>query len=106
MCAVTGRSPEDLIGTPFKDYFTDSHRAEDGIRKVLAEDRVTDYELTIRAKDGGENVVSYNATTFKGGRRTSTRGLRGRTRHHRAKTTRGANPPAKSRADGSYGFSQ
>ncbi len=24
MCAVTGRSPEDLIGTPFKDYFTDS----------------------------------------------------------------------------------
>jgi PAS domain S-box-containing protein len=66
MCAVTGRSPEDLIGTPFKDYFTNSHRAEDGIRKVLAEDRVTDYELTIRAKDGGENVVSYNATTFMG----------------------------------------
>ena len=66
MCAVTSRSPEDLIGTPFKDYFTNSHGAEDGIRKVLAEDRVTDYELTIRAKDGGENVVSYNATTFKG----------------------------------------
>src|SRR6266851_3960249 len=57
MCAVTSRSPEDLIGTPFKDYFTNSHGAEDG---------VTDYELTIRAKDGGENVVSYNATTFKG----------------------------------------
>src|SRR5713226_6487071 len=66
MCAVTSRSPEDLIGTPFKDYFTNSHGAEDGIRKVLAEDRVTDYELTIRAKDGGENMVSYNATTFKG----------------------------------------
>ena len=66
MCEITGRVREELIGTPFKDYFTDSKRAEDGIRKVLAEDRVTNYELTIRAKDGRETVVSYNATTFKG----------------------------------------
>ena len=66
MCSVTGRSREDLVGTPFKDYFTDRRRAEDGIRKVLAEDRVTNYELTISAADGKETVVSYNATTFKG----------------------------------------
>jgi PAS domain S-box-containing protein len=66
MCAVTGRSQEELIGTPFKDYFTDPKLAEDGIRQVLAEDRVTNYELTIRAKDGKTLVVSYNATTFKG----------------------------------------
>jgi PAS domain S-box-containing protein len=66
MCEVTGRSREELIGTPFKEYFTDPQRAEDGIRKVLSEDRVTNYELTIRAKDGKETVVSYNATTFKG----------------------------------------
>ena len=66
MCEVTGRSREELIGTPFKEYFTDPRRAEDGIRKVLAEDRVTNYELTIRAKDGKETVVSYNATTFRG----------------------------------------
>jgi PAS domain S-box-containing protein len=66
MCSVTGRSQEALIGTPFKNYFTDPQRAEDGIRKVLAEDRVTDYELTICSKDGKETVVSYNATTFKG----------------------------------------
>jgi PAS domain S-box-containing protein len=66
MCEITGRTREELIGTPFKDYFTDPKRAEDGIRKVLAEDRVTNYELTIRAKDGRETVVSYNATTFKG----------------------------------------
>ena len=66
MCAITGRTRAELIGTPFKDYFTDAQRAQDGIRKVLAEDRVTNYELTIRSKDGRETVVSYNATTFKG----------------------------------------
>ncbi|MBI2218759.1 MAG: PAS domain S-box protein [Candidatus Rokubacteria bacterium] len=33
---------------------------------MLAEGRVTNYELTIRAKDGKETVVSYNATTFRG----------------------------------------
>jgi len=66
MCEITGRTREDLIGTPFKDYFTDPQRAEDGIRRVLAEGQVTNYELTIRAKDGAETVVSYNATTFKG----------------------------------------
>ncbi len=66
MCAITGQGREELIGTPFKDYFIQPKRAEDGIRKVLAEGRVTDYELTIRAQDGRETVVSYNATTFKG----------------------------------------
>jgi PAS domain S-box-containing protein len=66
MCEVTGRTRDELVGTPFKDYFTDPQRAEDGIRRVLAEDRVTNYELTIRATDGRETVVSYNATTFKG----------------------------------------
>jgi PAS domain S-box-containing protein len=65
MCTLTGRKSEDLIGTPFKDYFTDPARAEDGIRRVLAEDRVTNYELTMRAKDGKETVVSYNAATFR-----------------------------------------
>src|SRR4029077_17948433 len=37
---------------------------EDGIRLVLREGRVTNYELTARAKGGEETVVSYNATTF------------------------------------------
>ncbi|HKV56442.1 MAG TPA: PAS domain S-box protein [Candidatus Binataceae bacterium] len=65
MAKLTGRSNEELIGTPFKNYFTDPHRAEDGIRRVLAEDRVTNYELTMEAKDGKRTVVSYNATTFR-----------------------------------------
>jgi PAS domain S-box-containing protein len=64
METLTGHSREELIGAPFKEYFTDSGRAEDGIRSVLREGRVTNYELTARAKDGLETVVSYNATTF------------------------------------------
>jgi PAS domain S-box-containing protein len=65
MCEMTGVGRDQLIGTPFKDYFTDSRRAEYGIRKVLIEDRVTDYELTMRSSTGKETVVSYNATTFR-----------------------------------------
>jgi signal transduction histidine kinase len=53
-----------LIGAPFKDYFTDPERAEAGIKLVLRESKLTDYELTARARDGKETVVSYNATTF------------------------------------------
>ena len=64
MEALTGGTREELIGTPFKNYFTDSQRAEEGIRLVLRESRVTNYELTARSKGGRETVVSYNATTF------------------------------------------
>ena len=31
---------------------------------MLSEKKVTNYELTARARDGKETVVSYNATTF------------------------------------------
>jgi light-regulated signal transduction histidine kinase (bacteriophytochrome) len=34
---------------------------------VLAHGRLTDYELTARHRNGGETVVSYNATTFYDG---------------------------------------
>jgi PAS domain S-box-containing protein len=64
MEGLTGRTREELIGSPFKNYFTDPNRAEDGIRLVLRESKVTNYELTARAKGGNETVVSYNATTF------------------------------------------
>src|SRR5690242_26727 len=65
MVALTGFSREGLIGTPFKNFFTDPNRAEEGIRLVLREGRVTNYELTARAKDGRVTVVSYNASTFR-----------------------------------------
>jgi len=64
MEALTGCTRDELIGAPFKDYFTDPDRAEAGIKLVLSESKVTDYELTARHRDGIETVVSYNATTF------------------------------------------
>ena len=64
MEALTGCTRDELIGTPFKNYFTDPDRAEAGIKRVLSGSKVTDYELTARARDGKETVVSYNATTF------------------------------------------
>ena len=62
--ALTGCTRDELIGAPFKNYFTDSSRAEAGINRVLNEGKVTNYELTARARDGTLTVVSYNATTF------------------------------------------
>ena len=64
MEALTGCTRDELIGAPFKDYFTDPERAEAAIKLVLSEKKVTDYELTARARDGKKTVVSYNATTF------------------------------------------
>ena len=64
MEALTGYPSAQLIGTPFKDYFTDPERALQGIKLVLQEGKVTDYELTARGRDGGETTVSYNASTF------------------------------------------
>src|SRR3954466_7581168 len=62
--ALTGCTRDELIGAPFKNYFTDPGHAEAGILRVLSEGKVTDYELTARARDGTLTVVSYNATTF------------------------------------------
>ncbi|WP_124951711.1 hybrid sensor histidine kinase/response regulator [Sulfuriferula thiophila] len=64
MEALTGCTRDELIGAPFKNYFTDPERAEAGIKLVLSDKKVTDYELTARARNGKETVVSYNATTF------------------------------------------
>src|SRR6195256_6511639 len=64
MEALTGCTRDELIGAPFKNYFTDPEWAEAGIKRVLRESKVTDYELTARARDGKRTVVSYNLTTF------------------------------------------
>src|SRR5687768_10019575 len=62
--ALTGRTRDELIGAAFKSCFTDPDRAEAGIKRVLTEGKVTNYELTMCALDGTLTVVSYNASTF------------------------------------------
>ncbi len=64
MEALTGCTRDELVGAPFKNYFTDPERAEAGIKQVLDEGKVTNYELTARSRSGKETVVSYNAITF------------------------------------------
>src|SRR5256886_6121792 len=46
MEALTDCTRDELIGAPFKNYFTDAGRAEAGIKLVLREKKVTNYELT------------------------------------------------------------
>lgn len=64
MEALTGCTRDELIGAPFKSFYTDPEQAQASIRKVLAEGKVSNYELVARSRDGNETVVSYNATTF------------------------------------------
>jgi len=64
MEALTGCTRDELIGAPFKNYFTKPELAEAAIKQVLSERKVANYELTARARDGKETVVSYNAATF------------------------------------------
>jgi PAS domain S-box-containing protein len=64
MEALTACTRDELIGAPFKNYFTDPGRAEASIKQVLREKKITNYELTACARDGKTTVVSFNATTF------------------------------------------
>ena len=64
MEVLTGCTRDELIGSPFTGYFTDPERAEASLKLVLSQKKVTNYELTARARDGTETVVSCNATTY------------------------------------------
>jgi PAS domain S-box-containing protein len=64
MEVLTDCTRDELIGAPFKNYFTDPERAEASIKLALSEKKVTNYELTAHARGGKETVVSYNSTTF------------------------------------------
>ncbi|MEO7251050.1 MAG: response regulator, partial [Arenimonas sp.] len=64
MIALTGRTRDELIGAPCRNFFTDPLRADAAIKRVLTENKVSDYELTVRGLNREETVVSYNAATF------------------------------------------
>jgi PAS domain S-box-containing protein len=61
---LTDCTRDELIGAPLKKYFTDPQRAVAAMNLVLSGKKITDYELTVRARNGMETVVSLNATTF------------------------------------------
>ncbi len=62
---ATGHNREEMIGTDFSDYFTDSEKARIGYRLAFKEGSVRDYELEILHRDGWVTPVLYNATVYK-----------------------------------------
>ena len=62
---ATGRSHEELTGTPFADYFTDPEKAYKGAMLVFETGEVRDYELVMKAGNGKETFVSYNASLYR-----------------------------------------
>src|SRR6185436_19890597 len=64
MCRMSGYSRSELLGAPFYQFFTDGKRAAEGVRLTLDKDAVTNYQLTLRQKDGAEILVSFNAAIF------------------------------------------
>jgi len=52
MAALTGYTREELIGTPFADYFAEPDRALEGVRETFTKGIVTDYVLTLSTRKG------------------------------------------------------
>ena len=67
MVDLTGHAREALLGSAFKTYFSDPVLADAIMLRVLDEKRVFDHELTVRASNGQETVVSYSGTVFYDG---------------------------------------
>jgi len=65
MIQATGRTREELIGTPFADYFTDPERAYKGVMLTFEVGEVRDYELVMKARDGTETITSYNTSIYR-----------------------------------------
>ena len=58
---ISGYSREELVGQPFRKFFTDPDRAQAGIDKVREKIKVSNYSLVIVTRDGGTVPVSYDA---------------------------------------------
>src|SRR5689334_20328461 len=65
MCRMTGYTREELIGSIFKQYFTEPDRADLGVKQTLMESTVTNYELVLKSKTGRKATVSFNASIFR-----------------------------------------
>jgi PAS domain S-box-containing protein len=62
---ATGLPRDQLIGTDFADYFTDSDAARAVYQRVLAEGIVRDFPLNLKHAAGSVMDVEYNATVYR-----------------------------------------
>src|SRR4029077_13815544 len=65
MWRMSGYSREELIGTPFSDYFQDSERATAGVKETFEKAVVTDYVLPLARRSESPLRVSFNASVFR-----------------------------------------
>ena len=65
MCQMSGYTRNELIGTPFADYFTDPMQARNGVQHTFEAGFVTEYALTLIARGRRLLQVSFNASVFK-----------------------------------------
>jgi PAS domain S-box-containing protein len=63
--AITGVPRDELIGTAFSDYFTDSRRANRIYQLAFERGLAVDYPLSIRHRDGAVAEVRYNASVYR-----------------------------------------
>ncbi|OQW88005.1 MAG: hypothetical protein BWK72_09610 [Rhodoferax ferrireducens] len=63
--AMTGVDRRELVGNDFSDFFTDPAQAQALSHKVIAQDRVNDYPLTIRHVTGSETHLLFNASVYR-----------------------------------------
>ncbi len=63
MAKITGKKREELIGTDFKNYFTDPKKARNVYQEVFAKGFVANYPLTII--DGELTDVLFNGSVYK-----------------------------------------
>jgi PAS domain S-box-containing protein len=70
MVRLTGYEREALIGSSFKDYFTEPERAGAGVRQTFAQGSVTNYELVLKSKGAG--VLWFPSTPVRSRTRRAT----------------------------------
>ncbi len=62
---ATGLSRDELIGSDFSQYFTDTEKAMRGYQKTLFYGSLKDYPLTLRHVSGRKMDVLYNASVYR-----------------------------------------
>lgn len=58
---ISGYASEEMIGQPFRRFFTDPERAQAGVEQVLRQGEVSNFDLMMVAKGGKRVPMSYNA---------------------------------------------
>jgi PAS domain S-box-containing protein len=62
---LTHKTRDELVGTPFANFFTDPDKVKKGIKLLFEKGNLEDYYVTIQGPDESKIIVSYNASVFK-----------------------------------------